>query len=267
MRQKWEKILVFSKLRQFIVLLFFLFAGQANAQNTESYYFGIGLNATYAPLAGLNDAINHYQNVRFVNDPNQSPEGEKTINSISGINILLGPSISMGYMVKPDYNIEIRFMDRSSNSRTTQVQNTSGDVITRDFRVRSRSYGFGFSRLFATGNQDYIIGGTINYSRLSVEGTNLLDNAPINQSQFGATAFIKYIFNFSETSPFAIVINPFLQYHFVPVDFARFNEVLNPKTYQSLNSSDLKGARTYFGLEIQLNYFVFTRFNKERIEE
>lgn len=234
------------------------------AQELKSYYFGIGVNASYAPLNGLNNVLRHYQNVRF-EEASISPEGESWINNLSDINLLVGPSISFGYMFKPEYNIEFRYLDRR-NSRVSQVTNINGSIIKRELFAKSRSFGFGLSRLFATGRNDYIIGGTINVTHFVIDAINIKDPQPINQSNFGSTIFIKYIFNFSETSPFAIVINPFYQYHFTPIDFFELNRVMNPETFQSVSAEELKGARSYFGLEIQLNYFVFTGFKKEPIE-
>ncbi len=251
---------------RYLLITVLIFLSQLlNAQESQSYYFGIGVNASYAPLTGLNNVLRHYQNVRF-ESPAISPEGESWINNLSNINMLIGPSVSFGYMFKPEFNLEFRYMDRA-NSRTSQVLNNNGGIIKREFRVKSRTFGFGLSRLIATGKNDYIIGGTMNLTQFIVDGTNIANLQPINQSNFGATLFLKYIFTFSESSPFAIVINPFFQYHFTAIDFFDLNRVINPKTYTELSSDDLKGAKTYFGLEIQLNYFVFTGFKKETIKD
>lgn len=247
-----------------MIIFCILFASTVYSQNLQSWYFGLGVNAAYAPLQGLNTALNHYQNIRF-EAANISPENETWINNMSEVNVMIGPSISFGYMFKPEFNLEFRYMDRF-NSRTSQVLNSAGSLITRDFDFKSRSFGFGLSRLFPAGKSDYIVGSTINMTWFSIDGTNISDPKPVNDTNFGATLFVKYIFNFSETSPFAIVINPYVQYHFTPIDFYRFNQAINPVTFRNVDSGDLKGARSYFGLELQLNYFVFTRFNREELK-
>jgi hypothetical protein len=258
------KTSAFFRLRLFLIIWLTVISANVKSQNLQSWYFGLGANATYAPLQGLNTALNHYQNIRF-DAANVSPENETWINNMSEVNVMIGPSISFGYMFKPEFNLEFRYLDRF-NSRTSQVINSAGSVITRNFDFKSRSFGIGMSKLFAAGKSDYIVGSTFNMTWFSIDGTNIPDPNPTSDTNYGATVFLKYIFNFSEKSPFAIVINPYVQYHFTPIDFYRFNQVINPVTFRNVDSGDLKGARSYFGLELQLNYFVFTRFNREELE-
>lgn len=259
------KITSSFNVRSLILLILIFLSSISFGQDVQSYYIGLGANASYAPLQGLNNVFRHYQNVRNESAAN-SPEGETWINNLSDINVFIGPSISFGYMFKPAFNLEFRYMDRK-NSRVSQVLNTNGSLIKRGFDVKSRTFGFGASRLFTTGKNEYIIGGTMNLTQFVIDGTNLRVPQPINQSNIGGMIFVKYIFTFSESSPFAVVINPYYQYHFTPVDFFQLNRVINPKTFRNLSSEDVRGARSYFGLEIQLNYFVFTGFKKETIQD
>lgn len=238
------------------------------SQDFQSFSFGFGGNAAYAPLTGLNRVIQHYQDMRFVRFISDSPEDEYAINNISGINVLLGPSLSFGYSFKPQFNFEFKYLDRKHpGGITSQVRDINNNTIKRSIDFKSRTFGFGLSHLVVTGKNEYIIGGTMNFTQIAVDVTNVIKPQPVNTSQIGSTLFLKYIFNFSETSPFAIVIMPYFQYHFTDGDFSELNRILNPKTAGRLSAADVSGSRSYYGLELQLNYFVFTGFNKENIEK
>lgn len=245
-----------------IFILSFFIQNFSIAQKVNNFYFGLGYGASFAPLSGFNDVMRHYQSTRNAINPSLSDEGEALQNSISDLNVLIGPNFGFGYMFKPSFNFEFRYIARRNN-RDSYVESSTGATIHRRIDFSSQSFGFGASKLFSSGKSDYIIGATFNWTQVKVNTSNSLSFEPVNQYHVGPTVFMKYIFSFSETSPFAIVINPYIQTHLNDIDYSDLNKSLNPNTAGRLDSDKTTGSRWYYGLEIQLNYFVFTGFNKE----
>jgi hypothetical protein len=243
-----------------LVVLFFLARVTVQGQDI---YFGAGYSVSYWPLKGLNNVIDQYEESRKYYPPSQNPEGEST-SSTGSINLLSGFSASFGYLFKSDMNLEVKYMNRGSQQWTSQVITDKGGSFERAINVNTNSLGFGISKLFPGKKRDFIMGGTINFTNLSLDlsESSISDYGIVNQTMIGFMIFSKFIYKFGPKSPLGFSFNPYLHFNLTDVDFSQLNKAINPITYNQISSNEVQGARLNLGMEVQLVYFVYTKFNK-----
>ena len=230
------------------------------AQN--EFFFGAGYNVSYWPLRGLNNVINHYESYR---DPTKVPQDnleEETSNYVGNINLLGGVSAAGGVSLSPDMNLEFKYLRRNHSGWSSRVVTTSNESFERRIEVRTNSYGFGASKFLGGGRQDYIFGGTLNMTQFNLDWSeaNMTRKDAVSQMMIGFTAFMKFIYKIKPGGHWGLAFIPYSQVHLNSVDFGEFNQLINPNSYQLLDPNDAIGSSLNFGIELQLNYFVFDQY-------
>ena len=251
-----------SFLRKLFAGSILLILTQANI-NAQDIYLGVGYTASYWPLVGLNNVIDHYQDQRINYPPSVNPEDEYT-SSVGSINLLAGWTGSFGYLIKENLNLEVKYMNRRNNQWSSQVETAAGESFQRSLNLKTNTIGFGASRLILGKKRDFIVGGTIDFTNLDVDVTEANQTAfgVVSQTMFGFTGFMKFIYYLSPKTPLGLSFNPYMQFNLIPADFGALNQTLNPNTYRQLSTNQTKGGYFNFGIEVQLAYFIYTRFNK-----
>ncbi len=229
----------------------------------QDIYMGAGYTVSYWPLMGLNNILNHYESTRSYDDPTQNPEQETT-NATGSINLLSGFTVAGGYLYKPEMNLEFKYMNRRNSRWSSQVVDAGGGSFSRSITVVTNSYGIGVSKLLPSKKRDYILGATVNLTNLQVDVSeeNKTKEGVVNSNMLGGMVFMKFIYHFKAGSPLALSFNPYIQFNLTDTDFSSLNRLLNPNTYTQLSSAEQRGARLAMGIEIQLVYFIYTKFNK-----
>lgn len=262
-----------------LIILFLLFSNNLLSQNIQAknkernyLFIGAGFNLNSLNHSGLDFVVKRY-NVTRQGLPGQFELTKK----LDDIGWMKGYNFGFGWVNnrhKHGLFYTLNYQHGSFSARAEGYDATDTfrlNLRTLDMKssLTNLSLGIGFIPMQLS-FLDIGIGGEINMAFLNIK--TKINNASFERltSDLGVPGIggsVYLLFNIFPVNrfPLFISIQPYMFFDLIQSDMSSVNKAINANTYTDDSNKDQMGNLTHLGLQVQINFCLFTRYNENRL--